>query len=218
CVQLVMIGDVVAMQTIRARLKIGRRVNVTNSQCSQIRHDLACLGKSELAIELQAVGADWNTRPLLFGHIMSSRVETPISNDEIRMTKSETVPDLSRRFHHSLVIRHSSFFIGFTSSQALVSQEGPNRASRLAQLGRIKPGVSCAWVPLTSAPGRPRKMCGSCSPPRTDNLPKYLAENRSALGERSRRTDKDVWRDQSRRDQREPARRFLARIRLFCEK
>src|SRR5438093_13285646 len=96
-----MIGDVVAMQTIRARLKIGRRVNVTNSQCSQIRHDLACLGKSELAIELQAVGADWNTRPLLFGHIMSSRVETPISNDEIRMTKSETVPDLSRSFRPS---------------------------------------------------------------------------------------------------------------------
>src|SRR5437016_11471896 len=96
-----MIRDVVAVQTIWTRLKIRRCVRISHAQRVQIGHDGACLRKSEPAIELQPVGGDWNTRPLLFGHIMSSRVETPISNDEIRMTKSETVPDLSRSFRHS---------------------------------------------------------------------------------------------------------------------
>src|SRR5436309_12045298 len=96
-----MTRDVVAVHTIRTRLKIRRCVRISQAQRVQIGHDGACLRKSEPAIELQPVGGDWNTRPLLFGHIMSSRVETPISNDEIRMTKSETVPDLSRSFRHS---------------------------------------------------------------------------------------------------------------------
>src|SRR5438094_9320379 len=106
-----MIGGVVAVQTIRTRLKIRRRARISRAQGVQIGHDGACLRKSEPPIELQPIGGDWNTRPLLFGHIMASRVETPISNDEIQMTNSETVPDLSRTFRHSLGIQHSTFFI-----------------------------------------------------------------------------------------------------------
>src|SRR5881227_3510219 len=110
-----MIRDVVAVQTIWTRLKIRRCVRISHAQRVQIGHDGACLRKSEPPIELQPVGGDWNTRPLLFGHIMSSRVETPISNDEIRMTKSETVPDLSRSFRYLNFVIHSSFDIRASS-------------------------------------------------------------------------------------------------------
>src|SRR5207247_11422763 len=98
-----MIRDVVAVQTIRTRLKIRRCVRISRAQRVQIGHDGACLRKSEPAIELQPVGGDWNTRPLLFGHIMSSRVETPISNDEIRMTKPETMTELRSRYREQAV-------------------------------------------------------------------------------------------------------------------
>ena len=84
-VQLVMISDVVTMQAIRARLKIGRCVNVTNFQCIQIGHDLACLGKSEPAIELQPVGAGWNARMrFCHGRKQTSNAQRPTSNTEIQ--------------------------------------------------------------------------------------------------------------------------------------
>ncbi|HEY4273006.1 MAG TPA: hypothetical protein VGM65_13475 [Candidatus Udaeobacter sp.] len=62
----------------------------------QILHDLASLREREPPIELQSVRASWNPRTLptvLFGHIMPGGVETPISNDEIRMTNDETNPN-----------------------------------------------------------------------------------------------------------------------------
>ena len=60
CVELVVIGDVVAVQAVRARLKIRRCIHVTDSQRVEIWDDLACLRKSEPPIELQSVSAGWN--------------------------------------------------------------------------------------------------------------------------------------------------------------
>ena len=40
-IQLVVIGDVVAVQAFRARLKIGRRITVADPERMQIRHDVA---------------------------------------------------------------------------------------------------------------------------------------------------------------------------------
>ena len=51
-VQLVVISDVVAVQALRAGLKIGRRVYIAHSQRVQIRDDLARLRKREPPIEL----------------------------------------------------------------------------------------------------------------------------------------------------------------------
>ena len=56
----VVVGDVVTVQAVRARLKIRRCVDVTDSECFEVWNDLACLRKSEPAIELQSVGAGWN--------------------------------------------------------------------------------------------------------------------------------------------------------------
>ncbi len=61
-VQLVVIGDVVTVQAFRARLKIGRRVAIADSERMQIRHDLARLRKGELPVELQPVGRGGNAR------------------------------------------------------------------------------------------------------------------------------------------------------------
>ena len=55
-VEFVVIGNVVAVQTVRSGLKIGRRISITDTQRVQIGHDLARLGKSEPAVELQPVG------------------------------------------------------------------------------------------------------------------------------------------------------------------
>src|SRR5436190_15399036 len=59
-VEVVMVGDVVTVQAIGARLKIRRCIHVAYSQRMQVRNDLACLRKSEPTIELQSVGAGWN--------------------------------------------------------------------------------------------------------------------------------------------------------------
>ncbi len=44
-VQLVVIGDVVAVQALRARLKIGRRIAVADAELVQIRHDSPAPGQ-----------------------------------------------------------------------------------------------------------------------------------------------------------------------------
>src|SRR5438105_4057885 len=59
-VELIVVGDVVAVHAVWARLKIWRCIHVTDSQCVKIGDDLACLRKSEPTIELQSVGAGWN--------------------------------------------------------------------------------------------------------------------------------------------------------------
>ena len=61
-IQLVVIGDVVAVQALRARLKIGRRIAIADPERVQIRHDLARLRKGELPVELQPVGRARNAR------------------------------------------------------------------------------------------------------------------------------------------------------------
>src|SRR4029077_16819665 len=59
-VEFVVVGDVVAVQAVRVRLKIRRCIHVTDSQRVEIGDDLACLRKSEPPIELQSVSAGWN--------------------------------------------------------------------------------------------------------------------------------------------------------------
>ena len=48
-IEFVVIGDVVAVQAFRARLKVGRRVTVGDPERMQIRHNVARLRKGELA-------------------------------------------------------------------------------------------------------------------------------------------------------------------------
>src|SRR6185437_13446153 len=55
-----MVGDVVAVQTVRVRLKIRRCIHVADSQRVEVRDNFPCLRKSEPAIELQSVGAGWD--------------------------------------------------------------------------------------------------------------------------------------------------------------
>ena len=61
-VELVVIGDVVAVQAFRARLKIRRRVTIADPERVEIRHDFPRLRKGELPIELQPVGRGGNAR------------------------------------------------------------------------------------------------------------------------------------------------------------
>src|SRR5262245_7805518 len=50
-----MVSDIVAVETLRACLKVRRRIDVAHSERVQIRHDLARLRKREPPIELQPV-------------------------------------------------------------------------------------------------------------------------------------------------------------------
>ena len=63
-VQLVVIGDVVTMQAFRARLEIGRRIAITDTERIQIRHNFPRPRKGELPVKLQPVGRGGNTRML----------------------------------------------------------------------------------------------------------------------------------------------------------
>src|SRR5207247_3460765 len=65
-IELVVIGNVVTVQTVRPGLKIRRRVNVTDTESAQIRYDLARLREGEPPVELQPVGAGRNSRMLCF--------------------------------------------------------------------------------------------------------------------------------------------------------
>ena len=54
-VQFVVIGNVVAVQTFRARLEIGRRITITDPERVEIRHNLSRVVEGELPVELQPV-------------------------------------------------------------------------------------------------------------------------------------------------------------------
>ena len=71
-VEFVVIGNVVAVQTVRAGLKIGRRINVAHAERAQIRNDLARLREGEPAVELQPVGAGWNSWMLRFHNVQKT--------------------------------------------------------------------------------------------------------------------------------------------------
>src|ERR1041385_6952537 len=127
-----MIGDVVPVQAVGARLKIRRRINIAYSQRVEIRYDLARLPKCEPAIELQSVGAGWNAEMLLLCHAACGRDYT--LNDEYRMTNCETNPNDETRnsswpHHRHLILRALSFrrHSTFTSHQAPVGKRGRNR-------------------------------------------------------------------------------------------
>ena len=76
-IQLVVIGDVVAVQAFGARLKIRRRITIADPERVQIRHDLARLRKGELPVELQPVGRAGNARMYLL-----SGSKRPTSNEQ----------------------------------------------------------------------------------------------------------------------------------------
>src|SRR6266481_4276886 len=87
-IQLVVIGNVVTMQTMRARLKIRRSIRVANSQRIKIRDDVSRLRKREQPIKLQPIGASWNTRILPFHGKQTSNAQRPTSNAEIQSLSS----------------------------------------------------------------------------------------------------------------------------------
>src|SRR5207237_9028997 len=66
-IELVMVGNVVAVETIRARLKIRRRITIADPERVEIRHDLPRLREGELPVELQPVGRSGYAR-MLGGH------------------------------------------------------------------------------------------------------------------------------------------------------
>src|SRR5215469_5629832 len=80
CIQLIMIGNVIAVQAFRARLKIRRSVDVGYAERVQIRDDGACLVESEPAIELQPVCADWNAWLCRLCHVIPSECEGPLTD------------------------------------------------------------------------------------------------------------------------------------------
>ena len=63
-IELVVIGDVVAVQAFRARLEIRRGISIADPSACKIRHDFPRLGKSEVPIELQPVGRGRDARVL----------------------------------------------------------------------------------------------------------------------------------------------------------
>lgn len=56
--ELVVIGNVVGVQTLGARLEIRRSITIADSQLMQIRHEGLRIVEGERAVELQAVGGD----------------------------------------------------------------------------------------------------------------------------------------------------------------
>ena len=70
-IQLVVIGDVVAVEAFRPRLEIWRRIAIADPERVQIRHDFARLGKGELPVELQPVGRSGNARMSCSAHEQS---------------------------------------------------------------------------------------------------------------------------------------------------
>ena len=60
------IGNVVAVETLGARLKVGRGVAIADSEVVQIRHDGARIVKRERAVELQPVARSGDARAVGF--------------------------------------------------------------------------------------------------------------------------------------------------------
>src|SRR5439155_9828042 len=113
-VQLVVVGNVVAVQAIRTCLKIWRRINIAHAECVEIRHDLARLRKREPTIELQSVGAGWDAR-LLRVHGKEENVQRSTPNVQRPMKKSSRTP-----FDHSTFgVGCWAFGVSSTSSRAL---------------------------------------------------------------------------------------------------
>ena len=109
-VEFVVIGNVVAVQTVRAGLKIGRRINVAHAERAQIRNDLARLREGEPAVELQPVGAGRNSWMLRFHHKRKPRQNLQNKQDECRSSAD--------RFEIQILFILSKIF-RITSSPAL---------------------------------------------------------------------------------------------------
>jgi hypothetical protein len=82
------VSDIIAVEAVRACLKVRRRINVAHSELAQIRDDLARLRKREPPIELQPVGGRGDSRVMLSFHAGGSR-KTVSMTKQIRMTKTE---------------------------------------------------------------------------------------------------------------------------------
>src|SRR4029453_7693193 len=61
-IQLVVIGNFVAMEALRPRLKIWRGITVADPERVKVGHESARLGKGELAVELKSVSRSGNAR------------------------------------------------------------------------------------------------------------------------------------------------------------
>ena len=61
-IELVVIGNVVAVQTFRPRLEIRRRITIGDPERVQIGHDFARLREGELAVELEPISGAGNAR------------------------------------------------------------------------------------------------------------------------------------------------------------
>jgi hypothetical protein len=70
-IELVVIGNVVTVQAVRARLEIRRRVAIADAERVEIRHDLPRLGKRELPVELQPVSRSGDARMLRSHAVLS---------------------------------------------------------------------------------------------------------------------------------------------------
>jgi hypothetical protein len=89
-VQLVVIGNVVTVQALRARLEIGRRITIADPERIEIRHDLPGLLKGELPIELQPVSRRWNAGMLLVhGKRRTGNLNRISGMDRIQMPNRE---------------------------------------------------------------------------------------------------------------------------------
>src|SRR5439155_6208983 len=107
-------------------------------------------------------------------------------------------------FRHSFVIRHSSYvirlprrnlgeaasFFRLTFVRARRCRAILSHVAGRGRSGSTVPSAMSAPVPPLSRPCRLRKKRESCWPARTSNWPECSDENRSALVERFRQTDR----------------------------
>src|SRR3954463_10031801 len=73
------------METLRARLEIGRRIAVADPERVEIRHDLPRFVERELPIELQPVGRRRNPRVLLRAHERGENLDRIYRMDRIQI-------------------------------------------------------------------------------------------------------------------------------------
>src|SRR5947208_7742381 len=105
-----MVGNVIAVQALRARLKIGRCVNIAHPERSQIRHNLDRLRKCERLIELQSIGAGWNTRMIFFHRRkQTSDAQRPTSNAQSKNLRTRLVFEVADLPRRSLAKAPSAF-------------------------------------------------------------------------------------------------------------
>ena len=76
-VELVVIGNVVAVQAFRARLKVGRRVTIRHSKLMQVRNDRAGVLEGKLPIELEPICRNRDTQIVVaHGSVVTVGIET----------------------------------------------------------------------------------------------------------------------------------------------